>query len=806
MFLNQKQRFSIRKYSFGAASVLLGTVLLGLAVPEVSADSVQEGTIEQFSSTDNVAQSNAGSTGMEAVAKEPVSETDAMSTVSASSETSNAEVSESQNQEITAPAPTEVDEEAQPVSTEAETMQPAQLNAEAGEEEIDWDAENKVFQAAINALREAEEAFKAVETKIAELKAKGALISSADKNEVTQLNNALAEKKNTVWKLVQELRTDAFKNSLTEELNKINPIQVPEERDTGRESNGQASGDDIEDKTAESNVPKVDTPKVEQKAGTEGGDKDESASIDEAIKAVNAAEEALDNVRSKIVELNGKGVINSTDKFLVEKLNAEVEELKQQAYSLVHDLKNDIRKEGLLLRLAGIKTAEVKVNDTNHNGRPDDIDDALEEAEKAVDAAEEAEKTGDAIEIKNAKDNATLLVNKLNSIPESKELIGRLNRIQIPEASDVEKELDDQPDNGEEPKADEEETTKAAEGAVEADGVVNPAEKQEVDALNAEVTKSKKLAEQFVDTLPENSETKELKDRLSKVTTSEVKVNDADSNGKEDAEEAEVLRVVKNAVATAEQVAQSAKTKKAEAEADGVVTEAEKAEVDKLNSRITDSKKQLSTLLDNLSASTETATIKDRLSKVTTSEVTVGTADNKVKSDKPDTAIARADFYTTSTEIKAKAAAAKKTAVEADGVVNPAEKQEVDALNAEVTKSKKLAEQFVDTLPENSETKELKDRLSKVTTSEVKVNDADSNGKEDAEEAEVLRVVKNAVATAEQVAQSAKTKKAEAEADGVVTEAEKAEVDKLNSRITDSKKQLSTLLDNLSASTETATI
>ncbi|MDY4760482.1 YSIRK-type signal peptide-containing protein [Streptococcus thoraltensis] len=46
MFFKQKQRFSIRKYSFGAASVLLGTVLLGLAGPEAAAETVTKDTVE----------------------------------------------------------------------------------------------------------------------------------------------------------------------------------------------------------------------------------------------------------------------------------------------------------------------------------------------------------------------------------------------------------------------------------------------------------------------------------------------------------------------------------------------------------------------------------------------------------------------------------------------------------------------------------------------------------------------------------------------------------------------------------------
>ncbi|HBI2027159.1 TPA: peptidase, partial [Enterococcus faecalis] len=60
-----------------------------------------------------------------------------------------------------------------------------------------------------------------------------------------------------------------------------------------------------------------------------------------------------------------------------------------------------------------------------------------------------------------------------------------------------------------------------------------------------------------------------------------------------------------------------------------------------------------------------------------------------------------------------KAGADKKAEVETDGLVTPEEKAAVDAL------------------PEGPVKDSLKDRLDKVTTSEVTVNDADSNGKAD---------------------------------------------------------------------------
>ncbi|WP_423835700.1 GA-like domain-containing protein, partial [Streptococcus agalactiae] len=66
-----------------------------------------------------------------------------------------------------------------------------------------------------------------------------------------------------------------------------------------------------------------------------------------------------------------------------------------------------------------------------------------------------------------------------------------------------------------------------------------------------------------------------------------------------------------------------------------------------------------------------------------------------------------------------------------------------------------------------------------VTTSEVTVNDADSNGKPDSQDA--------AEAAAEAAVKAAEDKKAEVEADGVVNPDEKSAVDGLNDVTTEKK-------------------
>ncbi|WP_424556223.1 GA-like domain-containing protein, partial [Streptococcus agalactiae] len=165
-------------------------------------------------------------------------------------------------------------------------------------------------------------------------------------------------------------------------------------------------------------------------------------------------------------------------------------------------------------------------------------------------------------------------------------------------------------------------------------------------------------------------------------------------------------------------------------------------------------------LVDSLPEGPVKEALKARLDQVTTSEVTVNDADSNGKPDSQDAAEAAA-------EAAAQAGKDKKAEVEADGVVNPDEKSAVDGLNDVTTEKKGTATPLVDSLPEGPVKEALKARLDQVTTSEVTVNDADSNGKPDSQDA-AEAAAEAAVKAAEDAAQAGKDKKAEVEADGVV--------------------------------------
>ncbi|MFS1663432.1 Rib/alpha-like domain-containing protein, partial [Streptococcus sp. zg-JUN1979] len=92
-----KQRFSIRKYSFGAASVLLGTVIVGFSAPQAKAEEAQPVTTEQVGPTNTTKESEVALSENQTSEASAVASETAVSEVSSevtSTETATSEVSE----------------------------------------------------------------------------------------------------------------------------------------------------------------------------------------------------------------------------------------------------------------------------------------------------------------------------------------------------------------------------------------------------------------------------------------------------------------------------------------------------------------------------------------------------------------------------------------------------------------------------------------------------------------------------------------------------------------------------------------
>ncbi|MEQ9809879.1 GA-like domain-containing protein, partial [Streptococcus jiangjianxini] len=473
------------------------------------------------------------------------------------------------------------------------------------------------------------------------------------------------------------------------------------------------------------------------------------------------------------------GVVTEAEKAEVDKLNSRITDSKKQLSTLLDNLSASTETATIRDRLSKVTTSEVTVGAVESKVKADSKDEQADAPVAADDAAVKVVKPVEDATNKELSDSQKITLDAAKAFTQSAEEAAK-------EAADKKTQ-------------------------VESDGIVTSEEKQAVDALNAKVTQAKSSATQLVSGLPDTPDTAALKERLSKVTTSKVTVNDADSNGKADSQDKQeaALAAAEVAVKAAEAAAKAGQDKKAEVEKDGLVTPAEKTAVDDLNKTTVDKKDVASDLVDGLSDNAAKTALKERLSKVTTSKVTVNDANSNGKADSLDSIIARADFFTTSTERSAQAAKAKKAEVEKDGLVTPAEKQAVDSLNAEVTKSKQSAEKFVDTLPEGKEKDEFKARLAKVTPSEVVVNDADSNGKADSQDrldvAEAaVKAAEAAVKAAEEAAKQGEDKKMEVELDKLVNPAEKAALDALNKVTTDKKTAATDLVDKVVDETKKA--
>ncbi|MBD3948488.1 GA-like domain-containing protein [Aerococcaceae bacterium zg-1292] len=652
----------------------------------------------------------------------------------------------------------------------------AALNESAAKKEAEKDA--------TAAVEEAEKANAEVEAKKKELEQKKA-ITEEDKQAVDKLIKTTNEKKTEAEDLVKNLSNEQVKDGLQARLDDIDPKSV-----------------EVNDKD-KNNIPD---------------------NVDAAIKAVEEAEQADAAVTAKKKELERKGAITKADKEAVDQLIEKTQEKKVAAEKLVNDLPYDDDKKVLNERLKNIDPKSVEINDKNENGVPDNVDAAIKAAEAAVKAAEDAAKAGQAEKeaaekdkvvtqaekdkvdqlnktTEKAKKDAEELVKQLPNGPEKEAFEKRLKEVT---PADVEVTNPETPDPSAAEKA-AEAAVKAAEDAakagqdkkaeVEKDGAVNPAEKAEVDNLNADTTAKKDTATPLVDNLPEGKVKEDLKKRLAAVKTATVTVNDQNSDGVPDSQ-AEANAAAEAAVKAAEDAAKAGQDKKAEVEKDGAVNPAEATEIAKLNEETTGKKSTAAPLVNSLPNGEFKDALLARLAKVNTVSVTVNDKNSDGIPDSQAEANAAAEAAVKAAEDAAKAGKAKKAEVEKDGAVNPAEATEIAKLNEETTGKKSTAAPLVNSLPNGEFKDALLARLAKVNTVSVTVNDKNSDGIPDSQ-AEANAAAEAAVKAAEDAAEAGQDKKAEVEKDGAVNPAEKAEVDKLNDDTTAKKDTATPLVDNL---------
>ncbi|MEN1894784.1 GA-like domain-containing protein, partial [Staphylococcus nepalensis] len=233
------------------------------------------------------------------------------------------------------------------------------------------------------------------------------------------------------------------------------------------------------------------------------------------------------------------------------------------------------------------------------------------------------------------------------------------------------------------------------------------------------------------------------------------------------------------AIQTAEQAKQYAEQQLSKVLADGAVSPAEKRKVDEANHALEEAKQIAITKLNGvLSGTAGKNQLQGRLDQI-------GTVNSPKVNDLDSNGVADDIQLSEAAQAVQKAEQAKQTVdqklveVTRDGLINPNEKNEIDRLNKALKVAKTTASEKVNNLPEGIKDKiKLQKKLEKIDTVTLpEVNDVDSNGVLDTEQ---LSQASQAVQAAEQAKRDVNQKLEEVTKDRLITPSEKALVDKLN--------------------------
>ncbi|AVQ34059.1 hypothetical protein C7J88_07670 [Staphylococcus muscae] len=643
--------------------------------------------------------------------------------------------------------------------------------------------------AAVEAAKKADEDAKAA---LAEANKDG-LITPEEKKELEKLQQAAEDKKAEATTKVEALPEDQ-KGELPAELGKLDGIEIPEVNDN--DANGVADEVDVQ--------------------------------RDKAEAAVEAAKKADKDAKTALAEANKDGLITPTEKAELEKLQQAAVDKKAEATTKVEALPADQKGElpTELSKLDGIKVPEV--NDNDANGVADEVDEQRDEATAAVEAAKKADedaKTALAEANKDglitpeekkeleklqqdAADKKAEATTKVEALPDDQkgELpteLSKLDGIEIPEVNDndangVADEVDKQRDEATAAveaakKADEDAKTALAEA--NKDGLITPTEKADLEKLQQAAEDKKAEATTKVEALPDDQKG-ELPTELSKLDGIEIpEVNDNDANGV--ADEVDKQRdEATAAVEAAKKADEDAKAALAEANKDGLIAPTEKADLEKLQQAAEDKKAEATTKVEAL-PDDQKGELPAELGKLDGIEIPeVTDADENGIAD--DTDAQRADAEKAVEAAKKADENAKTALAEAikDGLITPTEKAELEKLQQAAEDKKAEATTKVEALPDDQKG-ELPAELGKLDGIEIpEVTDADENGIADDTDAQRVDAEK-AVEAAKKADQAAKDALTKAQADGIITPDEKAELERLQEEAKVKKAEATAKVDAL---------
>ncbi|STH19628.1 gamma-glutamyl-gamma-aminobutyrate hydrolase [Escherichia coli] len=638
--------------------------------------------------------------------------------------------------------------------------------------------------AATAAVEAAEAADQAAKDKLAELNADN-LITPEEKAQLEaakQNADTLKEEANSAVQALPD--TVAEKGDLQDRVDALDGIQVPEVND--QDGNGRA--DDLD------------------------------AAVAAATAAVEAAEAADQAAKDKLAELNADNLITPEEKAQLEAAKQNADTLKEEANSAVQALPDTVAEKGDLQdrvdALDGIQVPEV--NDQDGNGRADDLDAAVAAATAAVEAAEAADQAAkdklaelnadnlitpeEKAQLEAAKQNADTLKEEANSavqaLPDTvaekgdlQDRVDALDGIQVPE-------VNDQDGNG---RADDlDAAVAAATAAVEAaeaadqaakdklaelnaDNLITPEEKAQLEAAKQNADTLKEEANSAVQALPDTvAEKGDLQDRVDALDGIQVpEVNDQDGNGRADDLDAAVAAATA-AVEAAEAADQAAKDKLAELNADNLITPEEKAQLEAAKQNADTLKEEANSAVQALPDTVaEKGDLQDRVDALDGIQVPeVNDQDGNGRADDLDAAVAAATAAVEAAEAADQAAKDKLAELNADNLITPEEKAQLEAAKQNADTLKEEANSAVQALPDTvAEKGDLQDRVDALDGIQVpEVNDQDGNGRADDLDAAVAAATA-AVEAAEAADQAAKDKLAELNADNLITPEEKAQLE-----------------------------
>ncbi|MDW8554928.1 GA-like domain-containing protein [Staphylococcus xylosus] len=642
------------------------------------------------------------------------------------------------------------------------------------------------------AIEAAEQAKQQVEQKIQEVIADGA-VSPSEKQKVDEAINALEESKQiAINKLSDVLDGASGKNDLQRRIDEITTSTSPEVNDV--DSNGV-----------------VDT-----------------VQLDEAARAVQAAEEAQRSVSQRLSEVNSDGLITPSEKDEIDRLNQLLKTAKDVAIEKLNDVPDSVNGKGTLkTKLNKISTVtSPEVNDRDSNGVLDTAQ--LSEAERVIELAEQAKRTAEnklteitrdglinpsekaeldvLIEVLNkAKTNAS---EKLSNVPDGiagkVDLQTRLDGI----GTVTSPEVNDKDSNGVLDTVQLTEAQQAIEAAEEAkravdsklteitrDGLINPSEKGELDKLIEALDKAKTNASEKLNNVPEGTAGKsDLQTRLNRISSvTSPEVNDKDGNGILDTVQ---LTEAQEAIESAEEAKRAVDNKLTEITRDGLINPREKAELDVLievlNDAKTNASEKLNSVPEGTTGKTDLQTRLDGIGTATSPEV-----NDKDSNGVLDTVqLTEAEQAIETAEEAKRAVDNKLTEITGDGLINPREKDELDKLIEALDKSKTNATEKLSNVPEGTTGKlDLQTRLDGIgIVTSPEVNDKDGNGVLDTVQ---LSEADQAIGAVEEAKRAVDSKLTKITSDGLVNPREKAELDKLVETLDKAKENATEKLNNV---------